>query len=90
MVYKRGEIERITEIAVRAAALRDGRICPVDKANVLETSVLWRKVVTESVASLTLQSNCLTCMLIMRLCNSLETQINLMSLLLKICLGISS
>ena len=52
MVYKRGEIERITEIAVRAAALRDGRICSVDKANVLETSVLWRKVVTESVAKL--------------------------------------
>ena len=83
-------VERITEIAVRAAALRDGRICSVDKANVLETSVLWRKWSLRVLQSLILQSNCLTCMLIMRLCNSLETQINLMSLLLKICLGISS
>ena len=52
MVYQTGEIERITEIAVKAAALRSGRICSVDKANVLETSVLWRKVVTECVAKL--------------------------------------
>ena len=52
MVYQTGEIERITEIAVKAATLRNGRICSVDKANVLETSVLWRKVVTECVAKL--------------------------------------
>ena len=52
MVYRTGEIERITEIAVRAAALRNGRICSVDKANVLETSVLWRKIVSQSVARL--------------------------------------
>lgn len=52
MVYQTGEIERITEIAVKAAALRSGRICSVDKANVLETSVLWRKVVSECVAKL--------------------------------------
>ena len=52
MVYRTGEIERITEIAVRAAALRNGRICSVDKANVLETSVLWRKIVSQCVARL--------------------------------------
>ena len=52
MVYRTGEIERIAEIAVRAAALRNGRICSVDKANVLETSVLWRKIVSQSVARL--------------------------------------
>ena len=52
MVYRTGEIERIAEIAVRAAALRNGRICSVDKANVLETSVLWRKIVSQCVASL--------------------------------------
>ena len=52
MVYRSGEIERIIEIAVRAASLRDGKICSVDKANVLETSVLWRKIVTERVREL--------------------------------------
>ena len=52
MVYRTGEIERIAEIAVRAAALRNGRICSVDKANVLETSVLWRKIVSQCVARL--------------------------------------
>ena len=52
MVYRTGEIERITEIAVKAASLRDGRICSVDKANVLETSVLWRDVVIDCVQKL--------------------------------------
>lgn len=52
MVYKSSEIERITEIAVKAASLRNGRICSVDKANVLETSVLWRKVVSNCVSRL--------------------------------------
>ena len=49
MVYRSGEIERITDIAIRAASLRGGRICSVDKANVLETSVLWRQVVSDRV-----------------------------------------
>ena len=49
MVYKKSEIERITEIAISAAQLRGKKLCSVDKANVLETSVLWRKVVTEYV-----------------------------------------
>ena len=52
MVYRSGEIERIIEIAVRAAGLRGGKICSVDKANVLETSVLWRQIVTERVREL--------------------------------------
>jgi 3-isopropylmalate dehydrogenase len=50
MVYKKSEIERITEVACRTAAGRKGRLCSVDKANVLETSVLWRKTVTAYVA----------------------------------------
>ncbi|HVU38463.1 MAG TPA: 3-isopropylmalate dehydrogenase, partial [Opitutales bacterium] len=50
MVYKKSEIERITEVACRAAAVRGKRLCSVDKANVLETSVLWRKTVTDYVA----------------------------------------
>ncbi len=49
MVYRTREIERIIEVAVRAASLREGRICSVDKANVLETSILWRKIVTHFV-----------------------------------------
>ena len=52
MIYKTSEIERIIEVAVKAASLRDGRICSVDKANVLETSVLWRKVVSDCVQKL--------------------------------------
>ncbi len=52
MVYRTGEIERITEVAVKAAALRNKRICSVDKANVLETSVLWRQTVTKLIHKL--------------------------------------
>lgn len=47
MVYKTSEIERIAEVAAITAKGRSGRVCSVDKANVLETSVLWRKTVTE-------------------------------------------
>jgi 3-isopropylmalate dehydrogenase len=50
MVYRRSEIERITATAVAAARSRRGRLCSIDKANVLETSVLWRKTVAEYVA----------------------------------------
>ncbi len=46
MVYKTSEIERISEVAIDTARARGNRVCSVDKANVLETSVLWRKVVT--------------------------------------------
>jgi 3-isopropylmalate dehydrogenase len=49
MVYRTSEIERITELAITAASLREGRICSVDKANVLETSVLWRDTVINCV-----------------------------------------
>ena len=47
MVYKTSEIERIAEVAAVTAKARGGRVCSVDKANVLETSVLWRKTVVE-------------------------------------------
>jgi len=45
MVYETHEIERVTEVAFRAAAGRKKRVTLVDKANVLETSLLWRKTV---------------------------------------------
>ena len=47
MVYRASEIERIAEVAYVTAAARGKRICSVDKANVLETSVLWRATVTD-------------------------------------------
>ncbi|MGN2391650.1 3-isopropylmalate dehydrogenase [Pelomicrobium sp. G1] len=47
MVYREGEIRRIAHVAFQAARRRGRRVCSVDKANVLETSRLWREVVSE-------------------------------------------
>ena len=47
MIYQTSEIERIAQVAIDTARIRGGKVCSVDKANVLETSVLWRKVVTD-------------------------------------------
>ena len=47
MTYKTSEIERIAQIAIDTARTRKLKVCSIDKANVLETSILWRKVVTE-------------------------------------------
>jgi len=47
MVYKKSEIVRITRIAFTAAMTRDKRLTSVDKANVLQNSVLWRETVIE-------------------------------------------
>jgi len=46
MVYSVSEIERIARAAFEAARGRRGRVTSVDKANVLETSKLWRETVT--------------------------------------------
>lgn len=46
MVYKEEEIERITVKAFEAARIRNKKLCSVDKANVLMTSILWRNTVT--------------------------------------------
>lgn len=46
-IYSESEIKRIAHVAFRAAQKRSGRLCSVDKANVLEVSQLWRQVVTE-------------------------------------------
>ncbi|MBE6021938.1 MAG: 3-isopropylmalate dehydrogenase [Cellulosilyticum sp.] len=43
--YTVGEIERIVRVGFNAAMKRDKRVCVVDKANVLESSRLWREVV---------------------------------------------
>jgi 3-isopropylmalate dehydrogenase len=49
--YSVGEIERIVRVAARLAADRRGKLCSVDKANVLETSRLWRDVTDRLMAS---------------------------------------
>jgi 3-isopropylmalate dehydrogenase len=46
-VYTREEIERVARVAFDAAKRRKRRVTSVDKANVMATSRLWRKVVTE-------------------------------------------
>jgi len=50
-VYERHEIERIVRVAAKLAAGRRGKLCSVDKANILETSRLWRDVTDKLVAS---------------------------------------
>ncbi len=50
-IYHTHEIERIVRVAARLAADRRGRLCSVDKANVLETSRLWRDVTDRIMAA---------------------------------------
>ncbi len=45
LAYSEAEIERVARLACAAAQRRQGRVCSVDKANVLESSELWREVV---------------------------------------------
>lgn len=45
LVYSEPEVERIARVAFDMAMKRDKRLCSVDKANVLESTVLWREVV---------------------------------------------
>jgi len=47
MRYEASEIERVAEIAFQEAQQRRKRVTSVDKANVLETSQLWRRTVSE-------------------------------------------
>ena len=48
MSYDEQEVRRIARVGFETARARDGRLCSVDKANVLETSQLWRDVVIET------------------------------------------
>lgn len=47
MSYNEAEVRRIAHAGFQAARARRGKLCSVDKANVLETSQLWRDVVIE-------------------------------------------
>jgi len=46
MRYREDEIRRIARVAFQAARLRGKRLCSVDKANVLETTELWKQVLS--------------------------------------------
>ena len=46
MVYSEPEIRRIARVGFELARKRARKLCSVDKANVLDTSILWREVVT--------------------------------------------
>ncbi|MCK9589573.1 MAG: 3-isopropylmalate dehydrogenase [Terrimicrobiaceae bacterium] len=48
MVYWESEIRRIAKVAFEAAGSRRGRVTSIDKANVLQNGILWRRVVTET------------------------------------------
>jgi 3-isopropylmalate dehydrogenase len=47
MLYSAPEIERIARLGFEIARKRNRRLCSVDKANVLDTSILWREVVSD-------------------------------------------
>ena len=50
MLYSVPEIERIARVGFETARKRSRKLCSVDKANVLDTSILWREVVTRVAA----------------------------------------
>ncbi len=50
MAYTVPEVERVARVAFEAARIRRGKLHSIDKANVLESSQLWRKVVTRLAA----------------------------------------
>ncbi|SEF63399.1 3-isopropylmalate dehydrogenase [Nitrosomonas ureae] len=47
MIYSESEIRRIAHVAFQTAVKRQGKLCSVDKMNVLECTQLWRDVVAE-------------------------------------------
>lgn len=48
MIYWESEIRRIARVAFEAAKTRGGKLTSIDKANVLQNGMLWRRIVTET------------------------------------------
>jgi len=46
MLYSESEITRVAHVGFQIAMKRNKKLCSVDKANVLDTSMLWREIVT--------------------------------------------
>ena len=67
-VYDEAEIRRIAHLAFQFARKRGGRLCSVDKANVLEVTMLWREIVSE-LASGIQTSTLVICTSITRRCS---------------------
>jgi isocitrate/isopropylmalate dehydrogenase len=72
MRYSAGEIRRIAHVGFETARARGKKLCSVDKANVLDTSILWREVVTGWRRSIP-TSRCRTCTSTTRRCSSCGT-----------------
>ncbi len=47
MVYKESEVRRIAKVGFESARKRKGKLCSVDKANVLDVSRFWREIVVD-------------------------------------------
>jgi 3-isopropylmalate dehydrogenase len=47
LIYSEDEIQRIAHVAFHIAQKRSKKLCSIDKANVLESTELWRQIVTE-------------------------------------------
>ena len=47
MIYNEDEIRRIAKVAFESAQKRNGKLCSVEKANVLEVSKFWRSIVSD-------------------------------------------
>ncbi len=47
MHYSESEIRRVAHVGFQIAVKRAKKMCSVDKANVLDTSMFWREIVTE-------------------------------------------
>jgi 3-isopropylmalate dehydrogenase len=47
MIYTESEIRRVAHVGFQIAQKRTNKICSVDKANVLDTSMFWREIVTD-------------------------------------------
>jgi 3-isopropylmalate dehydrogenase len=50
MIYSESEIDRIARVAGDVASKRGGKLCSIDKANVLDVSQLWREVMTSVIS----------------------------------------